>query len=262
MGDISTGFTSDFVTGGTPQLDSTFVAGGSGTTNDFEFFARGAGNTQNFTPEIYAVANGQKGGLLGTGSTITVPKGADGKWYVSSLSGVALTGGSSYVLALDPQDVHNGTYVGAETNGTISEFVDYSTSGTQSSQRLAAGKAATNLKTETTWPGAQDPPYVCCWNQQGQFVTFTFTVPAGETTFVLRYSAGAGPAKRKIELDGSVLAAAETFPATAGWSTWSTVSLNQQLAAGTHTLKVWFDTTAGSTQWLNLDNLTVSQSRA
>jgi hypothetical protein len=30
------------------------------------------------------------------------------------------------------------------------------------------------------------------------------------------------------------------------------------LTAGTHTLKVWFDGTAGSSQYVNLDNLTVT----
>jgi hypothetical protein len=129
-----------------------------------------------------------------------------------------------------------------------------------SSQTFAAGKAATNLPTESVWPGAQNPPYICCWNAQGQYVTFTFTVAAGSTGLGLRYSAGAGPATRKLELDGAVLVAGQVFPATANWSSWATVSVNTTLSAGTHTLKVWFDSSAGSAQYLNLDNLTVTQS--
>jgi hypothetical protein len=56
------------------------------------------------------VVNGAKGALLATGAAITVPKGTNGQWYVSRLSGLALTSGTRYVLALDP----------AGTNSTMS----------------------------------------------------------------------------------------------------------------------------------------------
>ena len=128
-----------------------------------------------------------------------------------------------------------------------------------STQTLAAGQAQTNLKTESTWPGAQDPPYICCWDQQGQYVTFSFTVAAGSTSFALRYSAGNGPITRKIEIDGVTLVANQTFPGTANWSTWSTFTLTDSLTAGAHTLTIVFDGTSGSTGFLNLDNLTIVQ---
>jgi hypothetical protein len=127
------------------------------------------------------------------------------------------------------------------------------------SQTIAAGSSDTNLPTESRWPGSQNPPYVCCWSKQGQYVTFTFDVAGGSTDLALRYSAGSGAAKRKLELDGAVWVAAETFASTTNWSTWATVTLNTTLSAGTHTLKVWFDSTSGSTRYLNLDNLTVTQ---
>ncbi len=127
-------------------------------------------------------------------------------------------------------------------------------------QTVAAGTSSTNLPTETAWPGAQNPPYICCWDAQGQFVTFTFDASGGATDLTLRYSAGNGAATRKLELDGSVWAANQVFPATPNWSTWSTVTRTATLAAGTHTLKVWFDSAAGSAQYMNLDNLNVTQS--
>jgi hypothetical protein len=127
------------------------------------------------------------------------------------------------------------------------------------SQTIAAGTSSTNLPTETRWPGAQSPPYVCCWGSQGQFVTFSFSVAGGSTNLVLRYSAGNGAASRKIELDGSVWVANQTFAGTPNWSTWTTLTLNQpNLAPGPHTLKVWWDTAAGSHQFINLDNLKVT----
>jgi hypothetical protein len=127
-----------------------------------------------------------------------------------------------------------------------------------STQTIAAGTSQTNLPTETTFSGAQSPPYICCWSQQGQFVTFAFTVGGGQTGMALRYSAGTGAATRKLELDGAVLVANQSFPATASWNAWSAVTVNANLAAGTHTLKVWHDATAGSSRFLNLDNLTVT----
>jgi hypothetical protein len=128
------------------------------------------------------------------------------------------------------------------------------------SQTLAAGQAQTNLKTESVWPGAQDPPYICCWNAQGQYVTFSFTVPGGATNMALRYSAGSGASSRKIEVDGTVLVSKQVFPSTGNWSTWSTVAIAQTLAAGAHTLTIVFDATAGSAGYLNLDNLQLSYS--
>jgi hypothetical protein len=99
---------------------------------------------------------------------------------------------------------------------------------------------------------------VCCWGSQGQYVTFTFTSGGGATNFALRYSAGSATATRKIEVDGVVAVANQQFAKTSNWSTWSTVSLSRNLTAGSHTLKVWFDAGAGSENYLNLDNLTVS----
>ncbi len=170
----------------------------------------------------------------------------------------------------------NSTYVltAGDVGSTVTATVTASNAGgagapatsaptvavTAVSQTIAAGTSATNLPTETVWPGAQNPPYICCWGTQGQFVTFSFNVAGGATNLVLRYGAGNGIAHRKIELDGSVLVANQAFAATANWSTWTTLTLNQaSLAAGAHTLKVWFDSTAGSNQYLNLDNLTVTQ---
>jgi hypothetical protein len=40
------------------------------------------------------------------------------------MSGLALTSGTRYMLALDPAGT-NSTYVGAETNGEKAFFVDY-----------------------------------------------------------------------------------------------------------------------------------------
>src|SRR3984885_8789510 len=105
-----------------------------------------------------------------------------------------------------------------------------STAPGAATQTIAAGTSQTNLQTETTWPGAQDPPYICCWIEQGQFVTFALTSAGGPTNLVLRYSAGNGAITRKIELDGVVFVANQAFPGTSTWSTWTTLALNQTLS--------------------------------
>jgi hypothetical protein len=122
---------------------------------------------------------------------------------------------------------------------------------------IKARTAARNVGTESVYPGAANAPYVCCWGSQGQFVTFSFNAVGGATNLALRYSAGNGAATRKIEIDGTVKTAAETFGRTGAWSAWSKVSLNATLTKGLHTLKIWFDQPAGSTNFLNLDNLSV-----
>jgi hypothetical protein len=123
LGDTSTGFTSKYVQS-TAELSSIFTAPSSGISSDFEFFARGAGGTQEFTPKVYSVINGLKGSLLATGAPVTVLKGTNGAWYVSTLKGLAITSGTRYLLALDPSGTKS-TYVGSETNGTMAFFLDY-----------------------------------------------------------------------------------------------------------------------------------------
>jgi hypothetical protein len=128
LGHTSTGFTSTFVDSNA-ELAWLEPATASGTTTDFAFFARGAGNNQAFTPRVYSTRDGQRGSLLGTGTTVTVPKGANGRWYVSKLLGVRLGAGSRYLFALHPSGSFNGTYVGSETDGEPSFFVDYTPIG-------------------------------------------------------------------------------------------------------------------------------------
>ena len=124
FGDIYPGFTSTFVTSA-GQLGSVFTARHNGTSVDFEFYARGAGSTQQFTPRVYAVVNGQQAALLASGAAVSVARGANGRWYVSGLRDVRLGEGQSYELALVSSGAFNGSYVGANRQGTNAFFLDY-----------------------------------------------------------------------------------------------------------------------------------------
>ncbi len=123
LGDVGTGFSSAYVYQG-DSLTWIESAAQAGTTNDFAFFARGAGNDQTFTPRIFTVVNGAKGSLLATGASVTVPRGANGKWYVAALAGMKLSTGTKYWFSLDPSG-GTSTYVGTENSGQPSFFTDF-----------------------------------------------------------------------------------------------------------------------------------------
>ncbi|MGE0878543.1 MAG: carbohydrate-binding protein [Acidimicrobiia bacterium] len=163
---------------------------------------------------------------------------ADATWTVRATVAATSSGGSASADSASTTNIASGL-------GT-------------SVQVIEAEAAATNIATEATWSGYSGSSYLCCWVSQGQFVTFSFTTGAGNATMALRYTAGNGAGTRKIELDGAITVANQSFPATSGWDAWSTVALTRNLTSGTHTLKVWVDTTVGSFNWINLDSLTVT----
>jgi len=103
------------------RFDDTTTVGGAGVFMDGQIDHWTGG----FQYSIYSVVNGQKGALLGTGSVINVTKLTNSKWYVSTLTGVQLTAGTSYMLALTPSGSFNGSYIGSEMDGVLSVFVDY-----------------------------------------------------------------------------------------------------------------------------------------
>ncbi len=218
-------------------------------------------------PTIGGVARDGQTLTVSTGSWTGAPTTFTYAWNRCSPSCVPIAGATSSTLDLTVADVGStitATVVASNGAGDSAPATSAPTSVVVASipqvQTIAAGTSATNLPTENVWAGAQNPPYICCWGSQGQYVTFSFSVNAGSTNLALRYSAGNGVAHRKIELDGSVWVADQAFAATADWNTWTTLTLNQPaLAAGPHTLKVWFDSAAGSDQYINLDNLTVTE---
>jgi hypothetical protein len=87
------------------KFGSIFTAAEAGTSTAFRFYARGGGFDQQFVPAVYSVVNGSPGTLLGKGTVTTVPKGAAGTWWRSTLAGIPLTAGTNYMLAL----LSNGT---------------------------------------------------------------------------------------------------------------------------------------------------------
>ncbi len=116
-----------------------------------------------------------------------------------------------------------------------------------------------NLSTESTYSGYHGTGYIAGWDADGQWVDFSVSVPnTGAYRLILRYAAGAGNASRYIYANGSGVVNNLSFPSTGSWSTYSTVTVsNVSLNAGSNTISVIYNSSLGSQNWLNLDELTV-----
>ena len=100
--------------------------------------------------------------------------------------------------------------------------------------------------------------YLAGWNADGQWVDFHPTVATrGTYRVTLRYAAGAGQASRYLYANGSGVVANLAFPATASWSSYANVSADVNLNAGVNTVSVIFNSSMGSSSYLNLDAMTV-----
>ncbi len=124
--------------------------------------------------------------------------------------------------------------------------------------RYEAENSATNLPTETRWPGYSGASYLCCWASDGQYATFNVSVSAaGSYMLAFGYSAGNGNATRSLQVNGSVVGANETFAGTPSWSSWATTAFGVQLSAGANAITLSFVSGSGSSNYINLDYLDV-----
>lgn len=122
-----------------------------------------------------------------------------------------------------------------------------------------AENASSNVSNESTYGGYTGSGYRCCWNSNGQYVTFTVFAPAtANYQLNFHYGAGAGTATRKIQVNGSNVVNNYSFSGTSGWSSWANATQNVSLNAGLNTVTVTYDSSAGSSNYLNLDNLSFS----
>ena len=102
--------------------------------------------------------------------------------------------------------------------------------------------------------------YLAGWNGDGQWVDFNISnATAGTRTLTFRYAAGAGDAYRQIYINGQTVVPAKLFLGTGSWSSYNTVTVSHNFPAGPSAVSVIFAGSLGSANWLNLDNLEVSQ---
>ncbi len=124
--------------------------------------------------------------------------------------------------------------------------------------RYEAEDAASNVGTESSNAGFTGTGYRCCWNSDGQYVTFDFELKnPGAVQLIFHYAAAAGDASREVFVNGVPVNTNLAFPNTNAWTSWSFVSMNANLQQGSNSITVFYDSSSGSTNFLNLDNLQV-----
>jgi predicted alpha-1,6-mannanase (GH76 family) len=111
---------------------------------------------------------------------------------------------------------------------------------------------------EATHPGFSGWGYVAAWAADTQFVEFAVQVPtAGNYRLNFDYAAAAGDAARVVLVNGAVALPRLLFPSTGSWDVWAEIGATVALDAGANRLKVLYDATSASTQFLNLDRLRI-----
>lgn len=134
----------------------------------------------------------------------------------------------------------------------------YPGSGLPSNQYEAENATLHNLGVEATYGLFTGWGYVAGWNSNGQSVDFTVNCRrADRYTLAFRYAAGAGDATRVILTNGVNVVGNQRFVSTGAWSIYSTNRLACNLPAGPNTISISFNSSLGSANYLNLDNLTV-----
>jgi predicted alpha-1,6-mannanase (GH76 family) len=115
-----------------------------------------------------------------------------------------------------------------------------------------------NLGAETIFSGFSGNGYVAGWRADGKWIDFNINVPIQRTYRVtFRYAAGAGNASRFIYANGSDRVNNQGFTGTGGWGNYATVSVNLDLNAGTNMISLIYNSSKGSSNWLNIDRIEV-----
>ncbi|HWW02143.1 MAG TPA: glycoside hydrolase family 76 protein [Candidatus Acidoferrum sp.] len=134
----------------------------------------------------------------------------------------------------------------------------YPGSGVPSNQYEAENATLHNLGVEALYGAFTGWGYIAGWNANGTSVDFNVNIATGGVyALSLRYAAGAGNASRLISINGFNAFVNLSFANTGAWNSYSTNTVTANLPAGQNTITVAFNSTYGSANWLNLDNLTL-----
>ncbi|MBB5868151.1 hypothetical protein F4553_001530 [Allocatelliglobosispora scoriae] len=109
---------------------------------------------------------------------------------------------------------------------------------------------------ESNWAGYTGTGFVNVDNAVGSYVQWS-VVPAaaGSTGLTIRFANGTTANRpMSITVNGTVVSANQAFNATGAWTTWSEVTVNATLTAGTNTVRA---TSTSATGGPNLDKLTL-----
>ncbi|EPX56895.1 Serine O-acetyltransferase [Cystobacter fuscus DSM 2262] len=165
-------------------------------------------------------------------------------WAGPSMSGASEPQQSAATAALNRFAQHYGAYPG---------------SGIPSNRYEAENAVLHRLGLEANGAGFTGWGYVAGWNGDSQWIDFrVYNATAGTRTLTFRYAGGAGNASRLVFINGANAVANKSFPGTGSWNTYGTVSVTSNLPAGWSTVSLIYNSSQGSSNYLNLDSLTVN----
>ncbi|MFB7505257.1 PQQ-dependent sugar dehydrogenase [Streptomyces broussonetiae] len=133
------------------------------------------------------------------------------------------------------------------SQGTAHAATDYQAEDATISQGTVAGN-------HTGYTGTGFVDYT---NVKGSYVEFRVSAAAtGPASVTLRYANGtAADRPMDLSVNGTVVAPAVSFPATADWNTWAAKAVNVTLKAGTNTIRATATTANGGP---NLDRISLA----
>jgi predicted alpha-1,6-mannanase (GH76 family) len=227
-----------------------YIAGwnSSGTSVKFNVNIGGSGGTYRLDLRYAGGAGNASRKIIVNGSTVAnnfsfAGTGGWGSWATVSQNNVTLNAGyNSVEVAYDS---------GAGSNNWLN--LDKVTlvltgGGGGGTTYQAENGTLHSISVESTQSGYNGTGYLAGWNSDGQWVDIGVNVASsGNYTLVLRYAAAAGNATRYIHVNGNSIVNNQTFNGTGSWSSWSTVTISN----------VPLNASKGSSNWLNLDQLTV-----
>ena len=207
----------------------------------YEMALRYAGGAGDATRQISV------NGSVVAGNQLFPGTGGWSNWSTATLNGVALNQGYNEVTIAYSSGAGSSNYLNLD------------------SMRLSYQLQAENgvlhggIGLESSNAGYTGTGYLAGWNTDGQWVDLSPNVSrSGTYTVTFRYAAAAGNASRYIYVNSTDVTDNLAFPGTASWSAWNTVTLSGvHLNAGSNTFSVIYDSTKGSSNYLNLDEVTV-----
>ncbi|MCL6442763.1 MAG: carbohydrate-binding protein [Alicyclobacillus sp.] len=171
--------------------------------------------------------------------------GSWSNWNTLTLNGVTLNQGYNQIT-VQMNGSGNMNYLNLDNMSVSAQF-------------QAENGTLHNLQTESIYSGYTGTGYIAGWNSDGQWVDLHPNVSkAGYYDLTFRYAAGAGDASRYLYVNGAGVVNHLAFPSTGNWSSWNTVTVNNvYLNAGSNTVSLIFNSSLGSTNYLNLDEMLV-----
>src|SRR5215207_9602623 len=135
------------------------------------------------------------------------------------------------------------------------DFVDAEVASGPTSDYQAESATISQGLVESNHTGYTGTGFVNYNNVAGSYVEFTVTAPSdGPVSLAFRYANGTTVNRpMDIAVDGNLLSPGLAFPGTGAWTTWRTVTINANLAAGANKIRATATTANGGP---NLDQLT------